>query len=246
MSDENTNNQAVDLSILLPTYNESSTIEKMLDAIKTTIPTNIGTEIIVIDDDSPDGTSNTVNSYIKKSKENICFRIHTRKNKRGLASAIIDGITLAQGKFVLVMDSDFAHPPQMIQTMYEKLANNEFEIVIGSRYITGGKFEDWPIHRKFMSRLASTLPKFLLGLNVNDSNSGFFAIRKDLIKNASFEAIGEKILLEILVKTKGVKIKEIPYICKNRKEGDSKFNFLVINNYFKLLRILLTYNRKSS
>ena len=241
MIGENTKNQAIDLTILLPTYNESSTIEKILDAIKTSIPTNIGTEIIVIDDDSPDGTSNTVNSYIQKSKGNICFRIHTRKNKRGLASAIIDGITLAQGKFVLVMDSDFAHPPQMIQTMYEKLANNEFEIVIGSRYISGGKFDDWPIHRKFMSRL----PKFLLGLNVNDSNSGFFAIRKDLIKNLSFEAIGEKILLEILVKTKGVKIKEIPYICKNRKEGSSKFNFLVINNYFKLLRILLTYNRKS-
>ena len=72
MSDENTNNQAVDLSILLPTYNESSTIEKMLDAIKTTIPTNIGTEIIVIDDDSPDGTSDTVNSYIKKSKKTLC------------------------------------------------------------------------------------------------------------------------------------------------------------------------------
>ena len=97
MSDENTNNQAVDLTILLPTYNESSTIEKMLNAIKTSIPTNIGTEIIVIDDDSPDGTSNTVNSYIQKSKESICFRIHTRKNKRGLSSAIIDGIALAQG-----------------------------------------------------------------------------------------------------------------------------------------------------
>ena len=246
MSDENTNNQAVDLTILLPTYNESSTIEKMLNAIKTSIPTNIGREIIVIDDDSPDGTSNTVNSYIQKSKESICFRIHTRKNKRGLSSAIIDGIALAQGKFVLVMDSDFAHPPQMIQTMYEKLANNEFEIVIGSRYISGGKFDDWPIHRKFMSRLANSLPKFLLRLNVNDSMSGFFAIKKDLIKNISFEAIGYKILLEILVKTKGARIKEIPYICKNRKEGISKFSFSVIDNYFKLLRILLAYNRKFS
>ena len=246
MSSENTNNQAVDLTILLPTYNESSSIEKMLDAIKTIIPTNIGTEVLVVDDDSPDGTSSTVNSYIKKSKGDICFRVHTRKNKRGVASAIIDGIALAQGKFVLVMDRDFAHPPQMIQAMYEKLTNNEFEIIIGSRYVTGGKFDDWPIYRKFMSRLASILPKFLLGLNVNDPNSGFFVIRKDLIKNLSFEAIGEKALLEILVKTKGVKIKEIPYICKNRKEGDSKFNFLVINNYFKLLRILLAYNRKFS
>jgi len=130
MIGENTKNQAIDLTILLPTYNESSTIEKILDAIKTSIPTNIGTEIIVIDDDSPDGTSNTVNSYIQKSKGNICFQIHTRKNKRGLASAIIDGITLAQGKFVLVMDSDFAHPPQMIQPMYEKKSYNNIEKAI--------------------------------------------------------------------------------------------------------------------
>jgi dolichol-phosphate mannosyltransferase len=246
MDDENIKNQPTDLTILLPTYNESSSIEKMLDAIKTIIPTNICTEVLVVDDDSPDGTSNTVNSYIKKSDGAIRFRIHTRKNKRGVASAIIDGISVAQGKFVLVMDSDFAHPPQLIQTMYEKLVNNECEIVVGSRYITGGKFDDWPIHRKFMSRLASILPKFLLGLNVKDPNSGFFVIKKDLIKNLSFEAIGEKALLEILVKTKGVKIEEVPYICKNRKEGDSKFNFLVINNYFKLLRILLGYNRKLS
>ena len=79
MSSENTNNQAVDLTILLPTYNESSSIEKMLDAIKTIIPTNIGTEVLVVDDDSPDGTSSTVNSYIKKSDGVIRFRIHTRK-----------------------------------------------------------------------------------------------------------------------------------------------------------------------
>ena len=76
------------------------------------------------------------------------------------------------------MDSDFSHPPQLIQTMYEKLVNNECEIVVGSRYITGGKFDDWPIHRKFMSRLASILPKFLLGLNVKDPNSGFFCNKK--------------------------------------------------------------------
>ena len=246
MDDENTKDQEIDLTILLPTYNESSSIEKMLDAIKTIIPTNICTEVLVVDDDSPDGTSDTVNSYIKKSDGVIRFRIHTRKNKRGVASAIIDGIRVAKGKFVLVMDSDFAHPPQLIQTMYEKVLNNECEIVIGSRYITGGKFDDWPFHRKFMSRLASILPKFLLGLNIKDPNSGFFVIKKDLIKNLSFEAIGEKALLEILVKTKGVKIKEIPYICKNRKEGDSKFNSKVINNYFKLLRILLGYNRKLS
>ena len=97
MDDENIKNQPTDLTILLPTYNESSSIEKMLDTIKTIIPTNICTEVLVVDDDSPDGTSNTVNSYIKKSDGVINFRIHTRKNKRGVASAIIDGIALGDG-----------------------------------------------------------------------------------------------------------------------------------------------------
>ena len=74
MDDENTKDQEIDLTILLPTYNESSSIEKMLDAIKTIIPTNICTEVLVVDDDSPDGTSNTVNSYIKKHQKNFLFK----------------------------------------------------------------------------------------------------------------------------------------------------------------------------
>jgi len=151
MMNEKKNNNEPDLSIILPTYNESLTIEKMLDAIATAIPSRINTEVLVIDDDSPDGTSKIVDSYIQKSKGIVSFRVHTRKGKRGLSSAVIDGINLAHGKFVLVMDSDFSHPPQMISTMYDELVNNELDIVVGSRYVEGGKYVEWPLIRKLIS-----------------------------------------------------------------------------------------------
>ena len=242
------NNQVLDLSIVLPTYNESLTIEKMLDAIVTAVPPRINTEVLVIDDDSPDGTSKIVNSYIQKSNDAILFRVHTRKDKRGLSSAVIDGINLATGKFVLIMDSDFSHPPHMISNMYDELINNELDIVIGSRYVEGGKYEEWPLTRKLISKIGNGLAGLWLGLDVKDSMTGLFALKKDLIKNLSFEAIGYKILLEILVKTKGAKVKEVPFVCVNRQEGSSKFSFSIINDYFKLLKILrksASYNTKN-
>ena len=248
MTNEEKNNQIIDLTILLPTYNESSTIEKMLDAITTTIPPKINVEILVIDDDSPDGTSKIVDSYIQKSNDAILFRVHTRKGKRGLSSAVIDGINLATGKFVLVMDSDFSHPPNMISNMYDELINNELDIVIGSRYVEGGKYEEWPLTRKLISKIGNSLAGLWLGLDVKDSMTGLFALKTDLIKNLSFEAIGYKILLEILVKTKGAKVKEVPFVYVNRQEGSSKFSFSIINDYFKLLKILrksASYNTKN-
>ena len=248
MANEEKNSQAIDLTILLPTYNESSTIEKMLDAIAPAVPPKINTEVLVIDDDSPDGTSKIVDSYIQKSKGTVSFRIYTRKGKRGLSSAVIDGIGLARGKFVLIMDSDFSHPPQIISTMYDELVNNGLDIVVGSRYVEGGKYEEWPLTRKLISKVGNDLARLLLGLDVKDSMTGLFALKKDLIKNLSFEAIGYKILLEILVKTKGAKVKEVPFVCVNRQEGSSKFSFSIINDYFKLVKILrktVSYNTKN-
>ena len=189
-----------------------------------------------------------MDSYIQKSNDAVLFRVHTRKGKRGLSSAVIDGINLAHGKFVLVMDSDFSHPPQIISTMYDELVNNGLDIVVGSRYVEGGKYEEWPLTRKLISKIGNGLAGLWLGLDVKDSMTGLFALKKDLIKNLSFEAIGYKILLEILVKTKGAKVKEVPFVCVNRQEGSSKFSFSIINDYFKLLKILrksASYNTKN-
>jgi len=236
-------NDIVDLTILLPTYNEASTIENMLESIRINVPDETACEIIIVDDDSPDKTSDIANSYFMKLENGINHKVHVRKNKRGLSSAVIDGIRIACGKYVLVMDSDFSHPPEMIRKMYSKITNDNLDIVIGSRYVKGGKFEGWPFSRRFMSRLANLIPRFVLGLKVNDSMSGLFLIKKQLVEGISFKAIGYKILLEILVKTKTSKIHEIAYTCKNRKDGISKFNFSIVNDYFVLLKILINYNK---
>ena len=240
MSSQNDN---VDLTILLPTYNEALTIQNMLEAIRINIPDDTIYEIIIVDDDSPDGTNEIANSYFEKLENIIKHNVHVRKNKRGLSSAVIDGMKIACGKYVLVMDSDFSHPPEMIRKMYSKITNDDLDIVIGSRYIKGGKFEGWPFSRRFMSRLANFIPRFVLGIKVNDSMSGLFLIKRQLVDGISFKAIGYKILLEILVKTKSSKIHEIAYTCKNRKDGISKFNFSIINDYFVLLKILINYNK---
>ena len=240
MSSQNDN---VDLTILLPTYNEALTIQNMLEAIRINIPDDTIYEIIIVDDDSPDGTNEIANSYFEKLENIIKHNVHVRKNKRGLSSAVIDGMKIACGKYVLVMDSDFSHPPEMIRKMYSKITNDDLDIVIGSRYIKGGKFEGWPFSRRFMSRLANFIPRFVLGIKVNDSMSGLFLIKRQLVDGISFKAIGYKILLEILVKTKSSKIHEIAYTCKNRKDGISKFNFSIINDYFLLLKILINYNK---
>ena len=246
---QNSNNSTQNkkqLSIILATYNESENILKMLESLNNVLPSDIENEIIVVDDNSPDGTGQIVENYIQtKKNNNPLVRIIHRMDKRGLSSAIIDGFNSVNSDMILVMDTDFTHPPEKILEMLDQMQKNHYDIVIGSRFVKGGKTIGWPIIRTLMSFLATKIAEYGLGLHVKDSPSGFFLIKKSLVANKKFDAIGYKILLEILVKTQGAKIKEIPYICVNRELGESKFNTSVITNYFKLIKILYRYKRSN-
>ena len=232
------------LSIILATFNESQNILKMLDSIDNVLSSNIDSEIIVVDDNSPDGTGTIVENYIKtKKNENLSIGVIHRIDKRGLSSAIIEGFHSANGEMILVMDTDFAHPPEKILEMLDEMQNNHCDIVVGSRFVKGSKTLGWPFSRKLMSIFATKIAGYSLGLNVKDSTSGFFLIKKNLIENKKFDAIGSKLLLEILVKTYGAKIKEIPYTCINREFGSSKFNISIISDYFKLVKRLSKYKK---
>jgi len=234
------------LSIILATFNESQNILKMLNSIDNVLLSNVDSEIIVVDDNSPDGTGTIVENYIKtKKNENQAIRIIRRIDKRGLSSAIIEGFNSANGEMILVMDTDFAHPPEKILEMLDEMQNNHYAIVVGSRFVKGGKTVGWPFSRKLMSAFATRIARYILGLNVKDSTSGFFLIKKNLIENKKFDAIGSKLLLEILVKTHGAKIKEIPYTCINREFGSSKFNTSIISDYFKLVKRLSKYKKSN-
>ena len=223
------------LSIILPTYNESQNIVSIIELIRENIPKGIHTETIVVDDNSPDGTGKIVDEYvsnIKKIAENTINVIH-RKTKNGLSSAILNGIQNAKGETIVVMDSDFSHPPQIIPKMIEVFKQYHCDLVVASRYMTGGNIQGWPTKRRLMSKIATLIAKKGLGVKTKDPMSGFFAFKKNVINGLNFDALGYKILLEILVKTKGINIKEIPYTFENRKLGSSKLDISTIIDYFK-------------
>ena len=233
------------VSIIVPTYNESQNIIDMLKSIKKSIPEGFSAETIVVDDNSPDGTGKIVEEYISNLKKltETKIRIINRKAKDGLASAILNGIQNAKADTIVVMDSDFSHPPQIIPKLVSAIKQYQYDIAIASRYVKGGTIEGWSLKRKMISKIATLIARKSLGVKSNDPMSGFFAFRKNLIKGLSFDAIGYKILLEMLVKTKGVKIQEIPYTFQDRKFGSSKLDSGTIIDFVKSVFKLYRYGK---
>jgi dolichol-phosphate mannosyltransferase len=251
------------LSIIIPTYNESENILKLISAIKGNVPSNIITEIIVVDDNSPDQTGKIVEDYIhnnisinasveqqfhsKIDNQNCVVRVIHRKNKTGLISAILEGIESSKGENILIMDADFSHPPETIPLLVEELRKDPNCIVIGSRYISRGSIIGWPYKRRVISRGAANIARHGLNVrNVTDPMSGFFAFPRHVIENIKFDTKGFKILLEILVKSRNIRVKEVPYTFRDRKSGQSKMNFNVILDYAGAVWQLYRYGQKSN
>ena len=233
------------VSIIIPTYNESENILRILRSIGEIIPKNIPTQTIVVDDNSPDGTGKLVEDYlktVKKMADNTIEIIH-RKTKDGLGSAILKGIQQAKGDTIVVMDCDFSHPPQIIPKLLESIKKYQYDIAVASRYIKGGEIQGWSLKRKLMSKFATLIAKKGLGINTHDPMSGFFAFKRNIINGLNIDAIGYKILLEILVKTKNVTIKEIPYTFQDRESGSSKLGIKTIFEYFKSVWKLYRYGK---
>ena len=233
------------VSIILPTYNESQNILEVLKNIKEIIPRQITSQTIVIDDNSPDGTGHVVEEYLKNTKRatNHVIEILHNKTKTSLSSAILDGIRHARGDTVVVMDCDLSHPPQLIPKLVERL-RNRCDIVIASRYARGGKIVGWPTKRRWISRLGTLTAKFCLGIKETDPMSGFFACKRSLFDGIKFDGWGFKILMELIIKTKGARIAEIPYTFQERKFGKSKLGLSVLFAYVTAVWKLYWYNNK--
>jgi len=233
------------LSIIVPTYNESQNIVRMLDSIAETLSPYKGSEIIVVDDNSPDGTAEVAKSHANfiSTKKEIRIEIISRNGKFGLSSAIVKGVQSATGDFLVIMDGDFSHPPQVIPSIIQALQDSNYDIVIASRYVKGGSIIGWPFKRRLMSKGATKIARYGLGIDVKDPVSGFFAFRRDIINGLKFDAIGYKMLLEILVKTKGARVKEIPYTFTNRRIGTSKLDAKVMFNYLRAVMRLYRYGK---
>nr|AIF03783.1 glycosyl transferase family protein (DPM1) [uncultured marine thaumarchaeote KM3_169_G08]AIF05395.1 glycosyl transferase family protein (DPM1) [uncultured marine thaumarchaeote KM3_182_G05] len=231
-----------EVSIIIPTYNESENIIQVLKSIGEHIPKDIATEAIVVDDNSPDGTGKVVEDYINDTQNKTGFTVGVihRKTKSGLSSAILDGIQHSSGETVVVMDSDFSHPPKIIPQLVEEIRTSKYDIAIASRYTKGGEVSGWSTKRKLISKGATGIAKAGLGVNESDPMSGFFAFQRKILEGIKFDAIGYKMLLEILVKTKGAKVKEIPFTFTDRTRGSSKLDstimFDFVTSVWKLYR----------
>jgi len=161
------------VSIIIPTYNESKNILQILKSIGEHLPKNLLAEAIVVDDNSPDGTGKIVEDYMKEVKQKIGYIIHVihRKTKSGLSSAGLRGIEYATGDTIVVMDSDFSHPPKIIPRFIEEIKRSGCDIAIASRYAAGGAVKGWTLKRKLLSSTATRIARKGLGINESDPMS---------------------------------------------------------------------------
>jgi len=227
------------LSLVIPTYNEKENILKLIKKVQEEFKENkIDGEIIIVDDNSPDGTGNILEE-LKKEQENI--KVIHRKEKLGLSSAVLEGWKIADGEILGVMDADLSHSPEKIKELFSIIEKGEADFTIGSRYIQGGKIKGWNLKRKLMSKTATLLARVYT--KVKDPMTGFFMIKKNCIKNKKINPKGFKILLELIIKADYQKIKEIPITFVNRVEGKSKAGTKEILSYLQNLVGYLKYKK---
>lgn len=247
-SEQTVRSKNAHVSIIIPTYNESENIVQMLKSIEQNLPKNTTAQTIIVDDNSPDGTAKLVEDYLQDVKKlaNHTIDVIQRKTKEGLSSAILKGIQYATGNTIVVMDSDLSHPASLLPKMLEALKQQKYDIVIASRYVKGGSITGWTLKRKLMSKIATLIAKRGLGIGAKDPMSGFFAFKRHVIQGLQFDAIGYKMLLEILVKTKNKNILEIPYTFTNRKLGTSKLDSKTVFDYLRAVWKLYRYGKAAA
>eukprot|EP01083_Nonionella_stella_P014205 39935_1 len=231
-------------SILLPTYNEKQNLPLIVQMIVSALkPHNIAFEIVIIDDNSPDGTYEVAKNlqFIFSSDIIVLLR---RPKKLGLGTAYMDGLKKASGNFIIIMDADFSHHPKYIPQFIEKQQSGDYDIVTGSRYIENGGVCGWGFSRKLVSRGANFLATTALDPGDLSDMTGSFR----LYKRESLERVIEKVeckgyvfQMEIIVRAKsmGCSIAEVPIVFVDRIFGYSKLGSTEITGYLKGLWTLM-------
>lgn len=226
------------LSIIVPVFKEALNIPILVREIFQELDPNVPEwEVIIVDDDSRDGTVAACDSL---QKQGLPLKLVVRKNQRGLATAVLEGFNRAQAPIFVVMDGDLSHMPAAIPLLYQAIRNGA-EFAIGSRYIPGGGTDDqWTFYRYLNSKFASLLARPLVA--VSDPMSGFFALPRTLWEHCkNLSPVGYKIGLELLVKCKPKKIKEVPIYFRTRTLGESKLTIRQQFLYLMHLRSLYKY-----
>ena len=217
-----------DSIIIIPTYNEKENIEKIIRAI---FSLQQAFNILVIDDGSPDGTAAIVKRLMAEEFANRLFIIE-REWKLGLGTAYIRGFkwALEHGyDYIFEMDADFSYDPNDLPRLYSACADEGYDVAIGSRYISGVNVVNWPIGRVLMSYFASRYVRFITGFKVNDTTAGFKCYKRRVLNTIELDKIKFKgyafqIEMKYTAYKIGFKIKEVPVVFVNRREGVSKMS----------------------
>lgn len=207
------------VSIVVPTYNERDNVQTLCEGLREVLESRWDYEIIIVDDNSPDGTHDVVRQL---GAEDTRIKLIQRSGKLGLGSAVTAGFAQASGDYWVMMDADLSHRPEDLPNLLTTLS--DADIAVGSRYVQGGGVLNWPLRRRIVSRGASALGRVIVGLPTRDLTSGFGAFRRSHMEALlpSLSPKGFKLLLEILGKSGDARVKETPITFVDRQHGRSK------------------------
>ncbi|MDP2932286.1 MAG: glycosyltransferase family 2 protein [Chloroflexota bacterium] len=228
----------MDISIIVPTYNEKDSLSQLVEELHRALSGH-SYEIIVVDDSSSDGTAELALALSQKYP----VKLISRKNKRGLASAVVDGLEQAQGKLIGVMDADLQHPPEVMSGLVREIEAGA-DLAIASRHVETGGSEGWSLTRRAVSRGAIFLAHLFLPStrSIRDPMSGFFLFRREAVRRADLRPIGYKILLEVLNAGQFQKTVEVPYTFRARSRGESKLRLRQQADYLAHIYSLMRRN----
>jgi len=224
---------AADLSLVVPTYNESERLAELTTALfESAKAAGVELEVVIVDDDSPDGTGAIADELTRTRR----IKVVHRSGKLGLGTAVVAGFAAASAEIVGVMDADFSHPPTLVPRMLAAFHNTSADVLVASRYIAGGSTPDWPFRRRLLSRVACLLARPLSP--IRDAASGFFLIRRSIARDVTIKAGGFKICLELIVRGWPTRLVEMPYRFDDRESGESKMSLREVAGYLIQLKDL--------
>jgi dolichol-phosphate mannosyltransferase len=222
------------LAVVIPTFNEVDNVALLIERLDAAL-TGVAWEAVFVDDDSTDGTVAALHT-ICRQRGNV--RLLHRIGRRGLSSAVVEGMLATTAPYMAVIDADLQHDETLLAGMLAVLDRGEADIVVGSRYLDGGGTGEWDARRAGMSRLATRLAQAVVGARLSDPMSGFFMLRRATFDAAvrNLSAQGYKILLDIIASQPAPpRIQELPYVFGVRRHGESKLDTLVALEYGQLL-----------
>lgn len=227
-------------TLIIPTYHEAMNIPELINKIAAVDFGDSAFEVLLIDDNSDDGSVEIVNEISKKYP---WLKMIVRNEGRNHGLSIMTGFHHAKYPIMITMDADLSHPPEKIPDIINVLNDPDVEVVLGSRYIKGGSVDGkWPLFRRISSKLSVLISRIVLPCDVKDPLSGFMAIRKKTLVNGdTLSPIGWKIGLELMVKCRCKNIREIPIHFSERTKGKSKLNVEISLEYFYHVLLLMKY-----